>query len=288
LITPENALKIATIRPTGDDRAQYRFDEGDLIVNTALEHGVALRGHTLVWADDKYLPGWMFERSWTRDSLCNLLRDYIRRVLIHYQDKIGAWDVVNEAFNEMGALRDCLWLRVIGSDYVELAFRWANEVIWEYPASALKLFYNDYAAEGTNLKWRRIQSFLEDLLQKGIGVDGVGFQCHLNLDSYLPPVQQIIANIGWLGDMGMEAQITEFDVEIEGRISDDKRQQQAAIYRNYALACLTAQNCNVFVVWGISDLYSWKAAGAPLLFDAKFSPKPAYYGLLEAVTMVPK
>ena len=40
---------------------------------------------------------------------------------------------------------------------------------------------------------------------------------------------------------------------------------------------------NAIVFWGIRDDLSWKRNQHPLLFNANYAKKPAYYGFLEAV-----
>ena len=37
------------------------------------------------------------------------------------------WDVVNEALNDDGSLRETLFLEMIGDDYIEKAFQYAND-----------------------------------------------------------------------------------------------------------------------------------------------------------------
>jgi len=54
------------------------------------------------------------------------------------------------------------------------------------------------------------------------------------------------------------------------------------------LACLSAPNCNVFTVWGLTDRVSWIPAltgtpDAPLLFDAAGAPKPAFDLLIDVL-----
>jgi GH35 family endo-1,4-beta-xylanase len=35
-------------------------------------------------------------------------------------------------------------------------------------------------------------------------------------------------------------------------------------------------------MWGVSDRYSWRSGGLPLLFDADNKAKPAYYSFVRA------
>ena len=55
------------------------------------------------------------------------MRDHIMTVVGRYKGRIKGWDVVNEALNEDGSLRNSPWRRIIGDDYIEKAFQFAHE-----------------------------------------------------------------------------------------------------------------------------------------------------------------
>ena len=87
---------------------------------------MAVRGHTLVW--HRQNPAWLTTGTFSRAELVAILRDHIHTVVRHYRGRVAAWDVVNEAVDDSGTrLRDNLWLRGIGPDYIEMAFRFAHE-----------------------------------------------------------------------------------------------------------------------------------------------------------------
>jgi len=97
----------------------------------------------------------------------------------HYPGKIFAWDVVNEAIADNGALRSSIWYDqpgtgLIGTGYVEQAFRWAREA-----APDALLFYNDYNVEGPGTKFNALYNLVKDFVDRGVPIDGVGLQMHL-------------------------------------------------------------------------------------------------------------
>src|ERR1039458_926679 len=49
------------------------------------------------------------------------------KVVGRYKGRIAGWDVVNEALNDDGTLRPSAWKKIIGDDYIEMAFRYAHE-----------------------------------------------------------------------------------------------------------------------------------------------------------------
>lgn len=134
------------------------------------------------------------------------MREHVMTVVGRYKGRIYAWDVVNEAMADDGTLRDTIWLRNIGPEYIEMSFRWTHEA----DPQAL-LFYNDYGAEGLNIKSNAICNLVKSLLEEGVPIHGVGLQMHVSLENPSNP-QEVAANIKRLNDLGLEVHITEMDV----------------------------------------------------------------------------
>src|SRR5260370_7770568 len=102
MVEPEDALKWEVVHPAA---WSFDFSQGDKIVDFAIRHNMKIRGHTLVWHQQN--PGWLTDGKYTSDELAQMLEKHIKTVVGHYRGKIFAWDVVNEAFDELhpGELR---------------------------------------------------------------------------------------------------------------------------------------------------------------------------------------
>jgi endo-1,4-beta-xylanase len=277
MLTPENVMKFKPIHP---ERDRYDFVATDTLVDFAKRHDVQVRGHTLVWYQSE--PDWLTASEWTREELMTILREHIDTVVSHYRGQLVAWDVMNEAIADNAELRDTIWLKTIGQDYIELAFRWAHEA-----DPQVRLFYNDYDSEGLGAKSDAIYALVKDLRQRDVPIHGVGLQMHVSINNP-PNPEDVAANIKRLNDLGLEVQITEMDVRIGSGTEnlEQRLAQQAAVYRNMMRVCLEAENCTAFVVWGLSDRHSWipshyNQPDLPLIFDKSFRPKPAYEALIE-------
>ncbi|MCX5414765.1 endo-1,4-beta-xylanase [Streptomyces sp. NBC_00059] len=263
-VTPENEMKWDALEGT---RNSFNFTAADQIVSHAQSKGMKVRGHTLVWHSQ--LPGWVSGLAAT--DLRSAMNNHITQVMTHYKGKIHSWDVVNEAFQDgsTGARRSSPFQDKLGDGFIEEAFRTARTV----DADA-KLCYNDYNTDGQNAKSNAVYAMVKDFKQRGVPIDCVGFQSHFNSNSPVPSDFQ--ANLQRFADLGVDVQITELDIEGSGTA-------QAANYAKVVNACLAVTGCKGLTVWGVTDKYSWRSSGTPLLFDGDYNKKPAYDAVLAAL-----
>src|SRR5580700_989800 len=292
MLEPEDAMKWWVLRP---DAATYDFRQGDEVVRFAQSHQMKVRGHCLVWGRDN--PDWLTQGHFTSQQLSRVLHEHITRVMKHYAGQVFAWDVVNEALDETGNVRDSLWYNQPGIRlqkgiaYIEQTFRWAHKV----DPHAL-LFYNEAEGEGLNRKSDAIYTMVKDFKRRGVPIDGVGLQMHMSvLDVDIPAViANIAVNIARLTALGLQVHITELDVSLPVNSDGQPRPQdltrQADVYRGIFRACLNSAGCTAIQTWGFTDKYSWIGShsrgtrGQALPFDRAYQPKPAYRAVLEELS----
>ena len=277
VVTPENVMKFDAVHPEKDT---YTFAQADALVAFAKAHNMQVRGHNLVWY--RALPNWITQGTFTRDQLLAIMKDHIFTVVSHYRGQVNIWDVVNEAIADDGSMRNSIWYRDIGPDYLDWAFRWAHEA-----NPQAHLFYNDYGAEGLNPKSNAIYNLVKSMLQRGIPIYGVGLQMHTSILN-APVEQDVIANMNRLAALGLKVQITEMDVQIQGSTQPmaQRLAAQAKVYYAMLHTCLVVNACEAFVMWGFTDRYTWipSATGhadAPLIFDTHYQPKPAFTSMMQ-------
>ena len=139
-ITPENVLKWEKIHPRP---GEYDFTLADQFVAFGQTNGIFIIGHTLVWHEQT--PEWVFEdkgKPASREVLLQRMRDHIFTVVGRYKGRVKGWDVVNEALESDGSLRNSPWRKLIGDDFIEHAFQFAHEA-----DPQAELYYNDYSLE---------------------------------------------------------------------------------------------------------------------------------------------
>jgi len=224
------------------------------------------------------------------------VKDYIQTIVRRYRGQIYAYDVVSEAIRDPGTaivlapdpLRDSPWLVGLGPDYVDKAFRWVDEADPE----AL-LFYNDYNADGLGEKSDHVYELVRGMLERGVPIDGVGFQMHFWDPFSHPSPEDIAANMKRLTDLGLLVTITEMDVVIHNSSGtpEEKLQHQAEDYAAILRVCLQNPGCIGFGTWGFTDKHSWLYSPGPnvysnqgpLLFDTDYQPKPAFDKLMDSL-----
>jgi endo-1,4-beta-xylanase len=280
----ENAMKWGAIRPT---RAYFDFDGADAFVQFCEAHHIKMRGHNLCWHES--LPRWFLDTA-TADNARDLLVEHIRVVAGRYRGRMHSWDVVNEAIwipdGRPDGLRTSPWLKLIGDDYIEVAFRAARQAD---PAALLT--YDEYGIEGETEadQQKRVATLLllRRLRQRNVPVDAVGIQSHIEarpLHGYGPALRSFIQSCR---SMDLEVFLTEMDVDDRELPSDIERRDAgvAQTYADYLQAALAEPNVKAMLTWGVDDAQSWLTQRKPradhepqrpLLFDANFRPKPAF------------
>src|SRR5690606_37227330 len=87
-----------------------------------------------------------------------------------------------------------------------------------------------------------------------------------------------------LAELGFLVSLTEVDVEASNNAANLATQKER--YKALMKLCLSIPACKTFYVWGLNDAQSYRGVGAAaLLFSgtSTLTPKPAYWGLVEAL-----
>ena len=303
-ISPENVLKWEIIHPAP---GRYDFALADQYVDFGRKNGMFVIGHTLVWHSQT--PAWVFAddhgHALTRDGLLERMHDHIATVVGRYRGRIKGWDVVNEALNEDGTIRQSPWRKIIGEDFMLKAYQFAHEADPD-----AELYYNDYSLEN-QAKQQGAVKLIRELQSQGVKITAIGLQGHYNLD--WPGADELSRTIDTFASLGLKVSITELDVNVLPAPSHD---QSADVSRNYQLAAalnpytdglpeavqqkLAARYAELFstflrhrgemervTFWGVTDgdswLNDWPVHGRtnyPLLFDRAGRPKPAFAAVL--------
>ncbi len=274
------------LRPS---RTTFNFSKIDQVVAYGQKNNMPLQMHHYLWGEQKWLPDWLLNGKFTSPQLMDIIHQHIQTVGSRYSGKAKEWTVVNEAFSRdehLYGLRDWWADHTGGLNYIDQAFIWARQAD---PNS--KLLLNDFDNESINTISDSMYSYIKGAKARGIPIDGIGMQMHI--DGTHPPVKdQVIANMKRFADLGVGVYVTEFDVNMNDVKSDDKSKNltEADIYYDMMRACIESKVCHSFAFLGITDKETWYnylglSDARPLMFDKFYQPKPAYYSLRQALLM---
>ena len=306
-ISPENILKWEAVHPQAD---KYDFEASDRYVAFGEKHGMFTIGHTLVWHNQT--PDWVFKDAKgnfvSRDELLKRLREHIYTVVGRYKGKIKGWDVVNEALNDDGTLRQTPWLKIIGEDFILKAFQFAHEA-----DPNAELYYNDYSLEN-EAKRKGAIALVKRLQAKGIPIKAIGLQDHNNLQ--YPTIAEKDAAISDFAKLGIKVNITELDVSVlpdpqgfsgaevtlnfemqeklnpyKKGLPDPVQQQLAKRYADlFGVFLKHRRDIARVTFWNVTDRESWLnnfpvrgRTNYPLLFDRAGQAKLAFDAVIKAV-----
>jgi len=284
-ITCENEMKPICVAP---EEGKFTFERADEIYDFAVKNDLGMRGHTFVWHNQT--PDWIFNVK-DREELLERLRNHIAVVGGRYRDKVYCWDAVNEAIEDKTelVLRQSRWLEKLGEHYMDDVFRIAKEVLPEK-----ELFYNDYN-ETNPVKRKKIYDTVKGMLDRGVPVDGIGMQMHINI--YGPSIDELKSALELYASLNLRIHVTEMDVSMF-EFNDHTRldnppaeliEKQAQVYADYFKVFREYKDyIDCVTLWGVADDMTWldnfpvpRRKNWPLLFDVNHNPKEAFYRILE-------
>ncbi|MBV9932325.1 MAG: endo-1,4-beta-xylanase [Alphaproteobacteria bacterium] len=307
LIVPENELKWSWVQPRP---GVFDFAAADRLLGWASAHGMAMRGHNLVWHHPHWWPAWVTSHDFgarPASEAERLLTTHIDTVCRRYGARIASWDVINEAVDAgTGEMRETVFSRAMGGrpdDVLDLAFRTARAAV-----PHCQLVYNDYMSwEPGNEKHRAgVLRLLERLRKRGTPVDALGVQSHIGSGNNPgdPSIFGPHDEGAWrrfldeVTGMGYQLLITEFDVNDRGIVGDAAARDRAVA--DYAKAyldlMLSYRQLGDILAWGMTDDRSWlqerpgRADGRPKRpcpYDAQGRPKPLRAAIAAALAHAP-
>jgi endo-1,4-beta-xylanase len=304
-ISPEDVLKWESVHP---EPGKFDFSAADRYVEFGVKNKMFIVGHNLIWHSQT--PAWVFKNAdgtpADRETLLQRMHEHISTVVGHYKGRIGGWDVVNEALETDGTLRNSPWRKIIGDDYIVKAFQYAHAA-----DPKAELYYNDYSCEDLP-KRNGMIALLKMLQAQGVKITGMGLQGHYRLDG--PPASDVDAAISAVSKLGLKVMITELDIDVLPRVNQvrgadvsvkletrpeldpytnglpDSVQQQLAQRYGDLFSVFVKHHGEIARVtfWGVADgdswLNRWPIPGRtsyPLLFDREGKRKLAFDSVIK-------
>lgn len=301
-ITMENAMK-----PDYIFNRSKSIEAGNLVVefgrdainmlDWAKANNMSVRGHTLIW--HQQTPDWIFYEDFdmskdlvSREVMLDRMDTYIAQVFAfleenNYSELFYAYDIVNEAIEDNGKLRQSNWLNTIGDDYLWHAFNYANM----YAPENIDLYYNDYNEQYKAAHIVKIMDTMRDEDGNYL-LDGIGLQAHLYTADDIRKYMQCVDK---LATTGLKLEITELDVGLGAwnkgiEANEDNFKLQGRYYYDFINNILEKAesgkiNLDTITFWGFADNMSWRRDNYPLLYNDRLEPKYSYYGAMQIKDM---
>lgn len=284
-VTCENEMKFISVAP---EEGKYTFNRADEIYDFAVKNDLGVRGHTFVWHNQT--PDWIFNTS-NKEQLLERLRKHIATVGGRYRKQVYCWDAVNEAIEDKTelVLRQTRWIAALGEHYMDDVFRIAKELLPEK-----EFFYNDYN-ETNPVKRVKIYDTVKGMLERGVPVDGIGMQMHINICEF--SLDDLKKALELYASLNLRIHVTEMDVSLFA-FNDHSRydnppaellEKQAQVYADCFKTFREYKDyVDSVTLWGVADDATWldhfpvrARKNWPLLFDVNHNPKEAFYRILE-------
>jgi endo-1,4-beta-xylanase len=240
------------------ERGKPNYEYTDKIVAWALEHGIRMKGHPLLWGEEAGIPKWS-----KGQPPPELQKARVQEIMRRYAGKIGFWEVVNEPSH-------------IPSLKIDEPYRWARAA-----DPKATLIVNDYNVLANG--YVPFLKLLEEAKAAGVPYDGIGIQAHEPRTMRFPldDVQRILDRYATLG---VPLHITEFTPASAGQPITGS--QRTGVWNEMAQAEYTERFYRVvfghpatagITWWDLCDKGAWLPGGGLLRND--LSPKPAYDAL---------
>jgi endo-1,4-beta-xylanase len=309
-IVAENCMKSMYLQP---QKGEFYFKDADKFVEFGEQNNMFITGHTLIWHSQT--PDWFFTddkgKDVSKEALIGRMKNHITTVVSRYKGRVKGWDVVNEAIMDDGSWRDSKFYRIIGEEFIPLAFRFAHEA-----DPGAELYYNDYN-EWHAGKRDAIVKMVKTLKEEGIRIDGIGMQGHIGMD--YPSLEEYKEAIEAYAATGVKVMITELDISalpsprpnVGANVTDtaayrkdmnpytDGLPDSAAIAWTkrmgdfFRLFIGNSDKVKRVTLWGTGDADSWKndfpmpgRTDYPLLFDREYKAKPIVKDIIEMTDTV--
>lgn len=301
----ENCMKPESLQPV---EGEFSFEAADRFVEYCRANGLTPTGHCLMWHSQ--IPRWFFVdgegKEVSREVLISRIENHVRTVVSHFRGRILGWDVVNEAIEDDGSWRKSPFYRIVGEEFIDVAFRAAHEADPD-----VELYYNDYSLSNPH-KRDAVCRLVRHLKSRGLRIDAVGMQSHHGL-SY-PSLADYEASMEAFAALGVKVMVTELDVNV---LPNPRHFDGAEISQNFeymremnpypdGLPAEKAQELHDrymdlfrlyhrhrdsiarITLWGVSDANSWLndwpmrgRTNYPLLFDRQYREKPVVGDIVE-------
>jgi GH35 family endo-1,4-beta-xylanase len=227
------------------------------------DHGLAIRGHTLVWPAWRWLPRDLQALRNDPAALRKRVNDHIVEEVSALKGLLADWDVVNEPHGNHDLMD------LLGNEAMVEWFHLARQADPD-----VRLFLNEATTPGAGPRQTHFEQTIRLLLDRGAPLGGIGFQCHYGMT--VGPPERLLPPLDRFARFSLPVQVTEFDVDT----TDEELQADFA--SDFMTAMFSHPAVDAILMWGFWEGRHWRPDAA--LFRRDWSLKPNGQAWIELVT----
>ncbi|KAL7591272.1 endo-1,4-beta-xylanase 5-like [Lactuca sativa] len=193
-------------------QGQENYADPDAMIKFADEHGIIVRGHTILWDDVKYNQKWV--RKLSPEQLLEAANRRVDSVVNRYKGRLIGWDVMNEN------LHHNFFEKRLGKNASSLFFNRVhkidpNAVLFMNEFNTTEHVNDEYAPPVKYLRrMKKIQSFPGNSEVKM----GIGLESHYGAEPI--DFHYVRSSLDSLSQTGLPIWLTELDVKMDPNLKN--------------------------------------------------------------------
>lgn len=267
----ENAVKWYSMERR---KGQVDYSIVDAMLEWTDEHDIPLRGHNLFWGISQFVQPWLKELS--DDELREAIRNRAITMGKRYRGRFVEYDLNNEM------IHGNFYEERLGPGITKQMTDWFTQEDPDTP-----LYVNDYDI----LTGNRLDDYvkhIQELLDAGIPIKGIGVQGHFHGDTF--DAEALQKSLDSLAQFNMPIRVTEFNMpgqkseyyEKRGAtLTEEQEQKKAEELVKYYRICFAHPAVEGILMWGFWERANWIPVSS--LYKRDWTPTPAaeaYHDLL--------
>ena len=284
-VVAENSFKQTIVHPEPD---QWNWERVDAFLDFANKNNLQMRVHGPIGPQSST---WAKTDSRTNEELIKNYEEFLTELCkkINNENNVKWMDVVNETIDknanwtieEAGTGYQNPWTQIgENEDGIPLYIIRSFEIAKEH-APNISLVFNQHQGMQP-VMWDKVKETILYLKNKGLRIDGLGWQAHLRDNVILSLNKEqfdyLLSLIDWAHENDLDFHITEIDYRMTGDPPNNSEyERQANGYANIAKALIAKRNNGVvtFNTWGVYDKNEVSDHEYKYIYDSNLNPKKA-------------
>ena len=284
-LVAENSFKQTIVHPEPN---VWNWERADAFLDFANKNNLQLRVHGPIGPQSS---NWAKTDSRTKDELIKNYEEFLTELCkkVNSEENVKWMDVVNETIDKEGK-----WtIEKMGTDYqnpwtqignnedgIPLYIIRSFEIAKEY-APNVSLVFNQHQGMQP-VMWDKVKETILYLKNKGLKIDGLGWQSHLRDNVIMSlnkeNIDYLMSLIDWAHQNDLDFHVTEIDYKMTGDPpTSSEYERQANGYSNILKALIAKRDSGVvtFNTWGVYDKNEVSEHQYKYIYDSNLNPKKA-------------